>query len=71
MAALHRFASAGAPPPEALDAVVLAALHAEHLAAVGLELHFEQRGGRVAVEMRRLDGDTVRALSLTEALELL
>jgi hypothetical protein len=68
-----RFASAGTPPVEALDAVAAAALCAEHLAATGLELHFErdQATGRMTAYVRDADGRVVRSVSLLEALDLL
>jgi hypothetical protein len=42
--------------------------HALH--AQGHELRFEQDGGRVRAELRTLDGDVVRPVSLREAIDV-
>jgi hypothetical protein len=71
--AQSRFATAGSPPGEALDAVATAARCAQQLAATGLELHFEldEVTRRMAAYMRDVDGRNIRPISLLEALDLL
>jgi hypothetical protein len=73
-AAAHpRFTSAATPPLEALDTVDRAARRAEHLAAAGLELHFEldETIGRITATLRELDGRAIRRVGLLQAIDLL
>ena len=55
-------------PPELLDEVQMAGRVYEALLAQGHELRFEmpEDGGRVRAELRSVDGDLVREVSLAE-----
>jgi hypothetical protein len=63
----------GSPPPEVLDEVDAAAARAEALAAANRELHFrlDDDSGRVVVEVRDLDGNVVRTIPPSEALDIM
>jgi hypothetical protein len=58
------------PPPAVLRDVDAAGRRADELRAQGRELHFDVdiRSGKVRVEVRDLDGHTLRVLPLNEAL---
>jgi hypothetical protein len=58
------------PPDEVLEQMHEAAQVAEQLRAHDRELHFQSEGGRVAVQLRSLDGSVVRTLSPSEALDV-
>jgi hypothetical protein len=60
------------PPPEVLDAVGLAAQHAQALRAADRELHFatDPSSGRIVVELRDLAGMVVRTLPPSGALDI-
>jgi hypothetical protein len=62
-----------APPPEVLDEVDAAAARAEALAAANRELHFrvDDETGRVVVEVRDFDGNVIRTIPPSEALEIM
>jgi hypothetical protein len=58
------------PPPE-LRAEILAAQQAvQDMHARGRELHFEMAEGRVRIELRDLDGNVLRTIPASEALEI-
>lgn len=61
------------PPPEVLDAVGAAAARAAELRAANRELHFrkDETSGRVIVEVRDLDGNVIRTIPPSEALEVM
>jgi hypothetical protein len=60
------------PPPEVLDELRGAAQAWENLRAQGHELHFghDEQTGRIAIELRDREGNSVRDVSPSEALEL-
>jgi hypothetical protein len=60
------------PPSEVLDQMTAAAHTYESLRAQGHELHFahDNQSGRIAIELRDRDGNSVRAVSPSEALEI-
>jgi hypothetical protein len=60
------------PPPEVLDQMAAAAATYESLRAQGHELHFghDPQSGRLAIELHDRDGNAVRDVSPSEALEL-
>ena len=62
-----------APPPEVLHEVDRAAERADDLWRDGYELHFEvdEESGRVAVRVRDLDGDVIRTIAPSEALDVM
>jgi uncharacterized FlaG/YvyC family protein len=61
------------PPAEALDAVGAAADRAAELRANNRELHFhkDEESGRVIVEVRDLDGNVIRTIPPSQALEVM
>jgi hypothetical protein len=61
------------PPPEVLDEVEAAAARAEALAAANRELHFrvDDETGRVVVEVRDFDGNVIRTIPPSEALDIM
>ncbi len=65
-------ASAAEPPPEVQAEVRAAARCANHLYEMGRRLSFEldSDSGRIRVEVRDLDGNVLRRIPLTEALEI-
>ena len=60
------------PPPELRAEMAQAAKVAEELRAQGRELRFERddRSGRIRVELRDLDGNVLRVVSGTQALDI-
>lgn len=60
------------PPPEVLDQMAAAASAYESLRAQGHELHFSHdlQGGGIAIELHDREGNVVRNVSPSEALEL-
>jgi flagellar protein FlaG len=59
------------PPPAVLEDMHVAARVAEELRAQQRELHFEvQSNGRVAVQVRDLDGNVIRTIPAARALEV-
>lgn len=60
------------PPPEVLDQIAATAQAYENLRSQGHELHFthDEQSGRARIELRDRDGNTVRAVSASEALEI-
>jgi FlaG protein len=61
------------PPAEVLDAVGAAADRADELAAQNRELHFrkDKESGRVIVEVRDLEGNVIRTIPPSSALEVM
>jgi hypothetical protein len=61
------------PPPEVLDAVGAAADRAEELAAADRELHFrvDDDTGRVIVEVRDFEGNVIRTIPPSAALDVM
>jgi catechol 2,3-dioxygenase-like lactoylglutathione lyase family enzyme len=61
------------PPAEVLDEVGAAADRAEALAAANRELHFrvDDESGRVVVEVRDFDGNVIRTIPPSEALDVM
>jgi hypothetical protein len=61
------------PPPEVLDAVGAAADRAAELRSQNRELHFhmDEASGRVIVQVRDLDGNVIRTIPPSEALEVM
>jgi hypothetical protein len=59
-----------APPPEVLDEVLAAQKAIEDMHARGRQLHFEMDAGRVKILLQDLDGNTVREIPPSHALEL-
>jgi hypothetical protein len=58
------------PPPELREQVLAAQRVVEELHARGRELHFEMDGGRVKIELRDLDGNVLREIPPSAALEI-
>ena len=60
------------PPPAVMADVSRAAQRYQELRAQGRELHFDVdiNSGKVRVEVRTLDGQVIRQLPLSEALEV-
>lgn len=65
-------AAAAGPPPEVQAEVRAAARAANRLHEMGRQLRFEPdpESGRVRVEVRDMDGNVLRRIPLTEALEI-
>jgi hypothetical protein len=61
------------PPAEVLDAIGAAADRAAELRAANRELHFhkDEASGRVIVEVRDLDGNVIRTIPPSEALDVM
>jgi hypothetical protein len=61
------------PPTEVLDAVGAAAARAAELRAANRELHFhkDKASGRVVVEVRDLDGNVIRTIPPSHALDVM
>jgi len=61
------------PPTEVLDAVGAAATRAAELRASNRELHFhkDEQTGRVIVEVRDLDGNVIRTIPPSHALNVM
>ncbi len=61
------------PPAEVLDEIGAAANRAHELASLNRELHFrkDEKSGRVIVEVRDLDGNVLRTIPPSEALNVL
>jgi hypothetical protein len=65
-------AASAQPPAHALAEVDRAAARAARMAAAGQELHFEiGPDGRVAIELRSLDGLVLRTVEPSEALDIM
>lgn len=61
------------PPPEVLDEIGAAADRADALAALDRELHFrkDEESGRVVIEVRDFEGNVIKTIPPTEALDVL
>ena len=62
-----------APPPELADEVGAAADRAQQMADANRELHFEKdpHSGRIVVQVRDLDGNVVRTIPPSQALDIM
>ena len=58
------------PPAELREEMLVAQRAFEELHARGRELHFEMADGRLRIEMRDLDGNVVKQIPATQALEI-
>ena len=65
--------AAAAPPTEVLDAIGAAAQRAAELRADNRELHFhkDEETGRVIVEVRNLEGNVIRTIPPSHALNIM
>jgi hypothetical protein len=59
-----------APPKEVMDEVLAAQRAIEQMHSRGRTLHFEMDAGRVKILLQDLDGNTLRRIPATEALEI-
>jgi flagellar protein FlaG len=61
------------PPPEILDEIGAAAERAQELAGLNRELHFrkDETSGRVIVEVRDFDGNVIRTIPPSHALDVM
>ncbi|MEA2227633.1 MAG: hypothetical protein QOH46_3108 [Solirubrobacteraceae bacterium] len=57
------------PPPELRDQISAAQRAVQEMHARGRELHFQMADGRVHIELRDLDGNVLREIPPSEALE--
>lgn len=71
-AALGLLASRGGPPPEVLEQIAAAGAIDQRLRADGQQLRFERAmpGERTRIEIHDREGNAVRTLSTTEAVEI-
>jgi flagellar protein FlaG len=62
-----------APPPELADEVGAAADRAQQMADANRELHFakDPHSGRIIVQVRDLDGNVVRTIPPSQALDIM
>jgi hypothetical protein len=58
------------PPPEAMDEVLAAQRAIEDMHARGRHLHFEMDSGRVKVLLQDLDGNVLKEIPPSHALEI-
>jgi hypothetical protein len=58
------------PPKEVIDEVLAAQKAIEDMHARGRTLHFEMDAGRVKILLQDLEGNTLRRIPATEALEI-
>jgi hypothetical protein len=58
------------PPPEVRAEMLAAQRAAQDLYARGRELHFEMTGGRLRIELRDLDGNVLKTIPPSAALEI-
>jgi hypothetical protein len=59
-----------APPAEVMDEVLAAQKAIEEMHSRGRQLHFEMDAGRVRILLQDLDGNTLREIPPSHALEL-
>jgi hypothetical protein len=59
-----------APPPEVMNEVLAAQRAIEDMHARGRQLHFEMDAGRVKILLQDLDGNTLREIPPSHALEV-
>jgi hypothetical protein len=59
-----------APPAEVMDEILAAQRAIEDMLARGRTLHFAMDAGRMKILLQDLDGNTVRRIPATEALEI-
>ncbi len=63
--------AAGSPPPEVLDEIAAAGRISRELRETGHEVRFsEGREGRVEVELADCEGNKVKSMSVSEALQI-
>jgi hypothetical protein len=58
------------PPPEVREQILAAQRAVQDMHERGRELHFDMTGGRVRIELRDLDGNVLRTIPGSEALEI-
>jgi flagellar protein FlaG len=58
------------PPPELRHEILAAQRAAEDMHERGRELHFEMAGGRLRIELRDLDGNVLKTIPPSHALEI-
>ena len=58
------------PPPEVLDEMLAAQRAVQELYERGRELHFEMADGRLRIELRDLDGNVLKTIPGSTALEI-
>lgn len=58
------------PPKEVMDEVLAAQRAIEEMHTRGRTLHFEMDSGRVKILLQDLDGNTLRRIPVSEALEI-
>lgn len=68
-AAVRNDAIPASPPKEVMDEVLAAQKAIEDMHSRGRTLHFEMDSGRVKILLQDLDGNTLRRIPATEALE--
>jgi hypothetical protein len=67
----HGGVDGGTPPPEVLDQIAVAGRICRELRETGHQLRFsEGSGGRVTVELSDREGNTVKSMLVSEALEI-
>jgi hypothetical protein len=69
-AAVRNDAIPASPPKEVMDEVLAAQKAIEEMHTRGRTLHFEMDAGRVKILLQDLDGNTLRRIPPTEALEI-
>ena len=69
-AAVRNDAIPASPPKEVIDEVLAAQKAIEDMHARGRTLHFEMDAGRVKILLQDLDGNTLRRIPASEALEI-
>jgi flagellar protein FlaG len=67
-ARVHTFPAS--PPQEVLDEMLAAQRAVRDLYERGRELHFEMADGRLRIELRDLDGNVLKTIPGSEALEI-
>lgn len=68
--AVRNDAIPASPPKEVMDEVLAAQKAIEEMHARGRTLHFEMDGGRVKILLQDLDGNILRRIPSSEALEI-
>jgi hypothetical protein len=69
-AAVRNDAIPASPPKEVMDEVLAAQKAIDEMHSRGRTLHFEMDAGRVKILLQDLDGNTLRRIPPTEALEI-
>jgi hypothetical protein len=68
--AVRNDAIPASPPKEVMDEVLAAQKAIEEMHSRGRTLHFEMDAGRVKILLQDLDGNTLRRIPASEALEI-